>query len=168
MRPLIQVNRLKEQSKTIEILTAELAQQRTDATQAQTKHVKWQEQLREKLATYREERKTWQAEATRIRGELGEAQLALQKQKEDIATIKNERFQLQNQLAELTPKVRHIEDYEIRMQQLTDSQRLWWVLMMFTDADDRDDDVVRLRQAEGSVEHWRGRCYQVGEDALWY
>jgi len=49
----------------------------------------------------------------------------LQKQKEDIATIKNERFKLQNQLAEITPKVRHIEDYEVRMKQLTDSQRLW-------------------------------------------
>jgi multidrug resistance efflux pump len=81
--------------------------------------------LREKLATYREERKTWQTEATRIRGELNDAQLALQKQKEDIATIKNERFKLQNQLAEISPKVRHIEDYEVRMKQLTDSQRLW-------------------------------------------
>jgi hypothetical protein len=66
------VNRLKDQNKTIDNLTAELAQQRADATQAQSKHVKWQEQLREKLATY-------------------------------------------------------IEDYEIRMKQLTDSQALWWV-----------------------------------------
>lgn len=37
------------------------------------------------------------------------------------------RFKLQNQLAEMEPKVRHIEDYEIRMKQLTDSQALWRV-----------------------------------------
>jgi multidrug resistance efflux pump len=84
------VNRLKDQNKTIDNLTAELAQQRADATQAQSKHVKWQEQLREKLATYREERKTWQTESVRIRAELSESQVALQKQKEDIALVKNE------------------------------------------------------------------------------
>lgn len=27
----------------------------------------------------------------------------------------------------MEPKVKHIEDYEIRMKQLTDSQALWWV-----------------------------------------
>lgn len=84
------MNRLKDQNKTIDNLTAELAQQRADATQAQSKHVKWQEQLREKLATYREERKTWQTESVRIRAELSESQVALQKQKEDIALVKNE------------------------------------------------------------------------------
>lgn len=35
------------------------------------------------------------------------------------------RFRLQNQLTEILPKIRHIEDYEIKMKQLTDSQRLW-------------------------------------------
>lgn len=35
------------------------------------------------------------------------------------------RFKLQNQLTEVSPKVLHIEDYEIRLQQLTRAQRLW-------------------------------------------
>ena len=130
------MNRLKDQNKTIEGLTKELAQQRADATQAQNKHVKWQEQLREKLATYREERKTWQNEAARIKGDLSEAVMALQKQKDDIATIKNERFKLQNQLMEIEPKIRHIEDYEVRMKQLTDSQKLWCVPMCRGVSDD--------------------------------
>lgn len=84
------MNRLKEQGKTIETLTADLAQQRADASQAQQKHVKWQEQLREKLAANREERKTWQNEASRIRGELQEAKLALQRQQDEITVVKNE------------------------------------------------------------------------------
>lgn len=119
------MSRLKDQNKTIDTLTAELAQQRADATQAQNKHVKWQEQLREKLATYREERKTWQNDAARLRGELGEVKTAFEKQKEDLAGVKNERFKLENQLAEVGPKVRHIEDYEARMRQLVESQKLW-------------------------------------------
>ncbi len=123
---------MKDQSKTIEGLTKELAQQRADATQAQNKHVKWQEQLRDKLANYREERKTWQNEAARIKGELSEVTMALQKQKEEMATVRNERFKLQNKIMELEPKIRHIEDYEVRMKQLTDSQKLWQVFLCFT------------------------------------
>jgi len=37
------------------------------------------------------------------------------------------RFKLQNQLTEVLPKVRHIEDYEIRNKQLVDAQKLWYV-----------------------------------------
>ena len=86
----MQVNRQKEQGKVISTLTAELAQHRAEASQAQQKHVKWQEQLREKLAGYREERKVWQNEAARIRGELAETRLALQRQEDELSTIKNE------------------------------------------------------------------------------
>jgi hypothetical protein len=45
------------------------------------------------------------------------------------------RFKLQNQLAEVLPKVRHIEDYEIRMKQLVDAQKLWYVQLGALDAD---------------------------------
>lgn len=129
------MNRLKDQSKTIDSLTKELAQQRADATQAQNKHVKWQEQLRDKLATYREERKNHQVEAAKIKGELSELQLAFGKQKEEMATVRNERFKLQNRIMEFEPKIRHIEDYEVRMKQLTDTQKLWYVWILTTSRD---------------------------------
>lgn len=38
---------------------------------------------------------------------------------------KNRRFALQSELLEAMPKIRHIEDYETRLKQLTDSQLLW-------------------------------------------
>ena len=60
----------------------------------------------------------------------------------------------------MSPKVRHIEDYEIRMQQLTELQRLWYVRFLKV-ADVRDSDVRRCQEAIGEAEKWRGRCYQL-------
>lgn len=56
---------------------------------------------------------------------------------------------MQNQLLEVTPKLRHLSDYEARMKQLTDAQLLW------------DDDVQRLRDAEASVQAAQGRIAEL-------
>lgn len=74
------------------------------------------------------------------------------------------RFKLQNQLTESAPKIRHIEDYEIRMKQLTDAQKLWQVASqpLATHADNnRDGDLEKFALAQQEAEAWRGRCYQV-------
>lgn len=47
------------------------------------------------------------------------------------------------------PKIRHIEDYETRIKQLTDSQLLW------------DSDVQRLRDAKAAVESFQSRCFEL-------
>lgn len=85
-----QVNGLKDQEKTIAKLHSELTQQRYESTQAQQKHLKWQEQLREKIALFREEKRNWQSEAARIRSELSAAQATVQQQKDELAVVKNE------------------------------------------------------------------------------
>ncbi|WVQ70053.1 uncharacterized protein L199_008277 [Kwoniella botswanensis] len=113
-------------------LTAQLSQTRTEASQAQQKHVKWQGQLREKVASFREEKATWQKEAAHIRAELSEA-----------------RAMLQNRLTEAEPKIRHISDYETRMKQLTESQRLW------------DEDVQRCKNALQEAEAAKARVYEL-------
>lgn len=74
------------------------------------------------------------------------------------------RFKLQNQLKQMEPKVKHIEDYEIRMKQLTDSQALWSVLMLRPNGEllsGRDDDVRKLKEAKADTELHQGRCYKV-------
>ncbi|WVF72174.1 hypothetical protein IAT40_006986 [Kwoniella sp. CBS 6097] len=142
------VNRLKAQTQQIAELTAQLSQARTDASQAQQKHVKWQGQLRDKVASFREEKATWQSEAARIRAELSEAHATVQAQRAELAEVKNERFKLQNQLTEVEPKIRHLSDYEARMKQLTESQRLW------------DQDVKRCKAAEEEMKAAQGRCYE--------
>ncbi|KAL7424081.1 hypothetical protein Q5752_001666 [Cryptotrichosporon argae] len=144
-------NRLKEQQKTISTLNAELSRQRADASQAQQKHTKWQRELREKNDRFKEDRKQWQANAEEVRGELAAARATVQRQMDELAVVKNERFQLQNQLLEVTPKVQHIEDYEVRIKQLTEMQLLW------------DDDVRKLRAAEHAAGEARARCFQLDQ-----
>ena len=86
----MQVNRLKEQSKTINSLTAELAAQKSEANQNHQKHIKWQEQLRDKLATYREERKVMQAELVDLRSKLSEYDSIIKRQHDELSKVKNE------------------------------------------------------------------------------
>lgn len=143
------VNRLKEQSKTIQTLTHDLTTQRAEATQAQQKHVKWQEQLRDKVSGFREERRNWMTEATQLRTELSEAQAAVRRLRDELATVKNERFTLQAQQLEMMPKIRHLEDYETRMKQLTDAQLLW------------DADVQKQREAEAAAIASQARCAEL-------
>ncbi|KAK8869786.1 hypothetical protein IAR55_000354 [Kwoniella newhampshirensis] len=81
---------LHQQTKQIGALTLELSQARTDASQAQQRHLKWQGQLREKVGSFREEKATWQSEAARIRGDLSEARAAIRSQQEELAVVKNE------------------------------------------------------------------------------
>ncbi|WWC61090.1 uncharacterized protein I303_103668 [Kwoniella dejecticola CBS 10117] len=143
------VNRLKAQTSQIAELTSQLSQARTDASQAQQKHVKWQGQLREKVASFREEKATWQTEAARIRAELSDAHATVKAQREELAEVKNERFKLQNRLTEAEPKIRHLSDYETRMKQLTESQRLW------------DEDVQRCKEALQQAEASKARCHEL-------
>lgn len=157
------MNRIKEQTKTISTLTAQMSQHRADASQAQQKHVKWQEQLRDKVSGFREERRNWQTEASQLRSDLSEAQATIQRMRDELALVKNERFLLQSQLLESEPKIRHIEDVETRVKQLTDSQLLWygyWIDGHWLTR--RDNDIKKLRDAEASATAAKSRCHEVG------
>jgi hypothetical protein len=74
------------------------------------------------------------------------------------------RFKLQNQLTEVLPKVRHIEDYEIRMKQLVDAQKLWYALSIYLQQvrlTYRDQDVAQHKKEMVEAETWKGRVYQL-------
>jgi hypothetical protein len=74
------------------------------------------------------------------------------------------RFKLQNQLTEVLPKVRHIEDYEVRMKQLVDAQKLWYVFGMKSlriELICRDQDVAKHKNEMAEAETWKGRVYQL-------
>jgi len=78
--------------------------------------------------------------------------------------LTSRRFKLQNQLTEVLPKVRHIEDYEIRMKQLVDAQKLWFVCFISfcrVRLTCRDQDVAQHKQEMAEAETWKGRVYQL-------
>ncbi|WVN85346.1 uncharacterized protein L203_100491 [Cryptococcus depauperatus CBS 7841] len=135
------VNRLKEQAKQITALTEQLSLARCDASLAQQRHSKWAAQQHDKVSSFRSEKATWQTEAARIRGELDEIRTVVRNQQRELS-------ELQNQIMEAQPKIRHINDYEIRIKQLTESQRLW------------DQDLQRCKDAEERMETWRSKCFE--------
>ncbi|EJT50732.1 hypothetical protein A1Q1_08138 [Trichosporon asahii var. asahii CBS 2479] len=67
-----------------------LSHQRAESSQAQAKHVKWQEQLRDKVSSFREERRQWQTEGTALKSDIAELKSTVQKQRDELAQVKNE------------------------------------------------------------------------------
>jgi hypothetical protein len=67
-----------------------LNQQRRDSLQAQQKHTKWQEQLREKLSGFRDEKWHWQNEAASIRTDRSNLETSVLRQQAELAQVKNE------------------------------------------------------------------------------
>jgi hypothetical protein len=86
----LQANRIKEERSARDALQNELAQHRRDAVQAQQKHSKWQESLREKLTTFRDEKLSWQNEAASIRTDRSNLETTVLRQKAELAQVKNE------------------------------------------------------------------------------
>lgn len=81
---------MKEQKSEIETLKNDVSRTRRDASQAQQKHSKWQESLRDKLSNNREERRIWQNEAASLRTERSELETTVMRQKAELAQVKNE------------------------------------------------------------------------------
>ena len=81
---------MKEQKSEIEALKQEVLRHRRDAFQAQQKHSKWQESLRDKLTMNREEKRNWQGEAASLRTERSELETTVMRQKAELAQVKNE------------------------------------------------------------------------------
>lgn len=84
------MNRLKEQSKTIAALSADLQTQREEASAAKRKHTSWQEDLRRKNDAFRAERKQWQSDAGKLRQDMQELEATNRRQKDELAMVKNE------------------------------------------------------------------------------
>lgn len=81
---------MKEQKSQIEALTNELSQHRRNSSQAQQKHSKWQDSLRDKLATFRDDKITWQNEVVSICTDRSELETTVMRQRALLAQVKNE------------------------------------------------------------------------------
>lgn len=81
---------MKEQKSEIEILTNKLSKTQHEGSQAQQKHSKWQEQLRGKINTFRDDKWTWQTEAASIRTDRSNLETTVMRQKAELAQVKNE------------------------------------------------------------------------------
>ncbi|KAL5641632.1 hypothetical protein ACGC1H_001939 [Rhizoctonia solani] len=116
--------KLKDYKAKLTKAQEDLATIRAEAAGTKSRHTQWVTELQDKLGRFREEKRSWAAEAVELRGEVNDARAAMKAQNEALADALNEVFNLKQQLRESAPKVEKIAAYEQRIDQLVKAQAL--------------------------------------------
>ncbi|KEP48690.1 hamartin protein [Rhizoctonia solani 123E] len=116
--------KLKDYKAKLAKAQEDLATIRAEAAGTKSRHTQWVTELQDKLGRFREEKRSWAAEAVELRGEVNDARAAMKAQNEALADALNEVFNLKQQLRESAPKVEKIAAYEQRIDQLVKAQAL--------------------------------------------
>ncbi|KAG8933897.1 hypothetical protein FRC01_006511 [Tulasnella sp. 417] len=118
-------NRVRATSKMLQQARDELKSIKLESASAKAKQKEYVDYLQDKLAKHREEKKSWASEATELRGEVIEAKRMVEKQRAIMDETENARFNLQNQIDEVMPKVQQIREYEKKIEDMTKRQMMW-------------------------------------------
>jgi uncharacterized coiled-coil DUF342 family protein len=138
----IQYNKLRNYRAQVTRLESEIKEQKAQAASAKSKYADWNEELTERLQTFREEKKKWTAEVSSLRSETHEAkvchlqssiimegthvsQTLFAAQSELLAEANKEVFHFQTQIKESKHKIDRLRDYEQRIEQHIKMQSLW-------------------------------------------
>ncbi|CAE6436938.1 unnamed protein product [Rhizoctonia solani] len=116
--------KLKDYKAKLTKAQEDLATIRAEAAGTKSRHTQWVTELQDKLTRFREEKRSWAAEAVELRGEVNDTRAALKAQNEALADALNEVFNLKQQLRESAPKVEKIAAYEQTIDQLVKAQAL--------------------------------------------
>ncbi|CEL57354.1 Tuberous sclerosis 1 protein homolog OS=Schizosaccharomyces pombe (strain 972 / ATCC 24843) GN=tsc1 PE=1 SV=1 [Rhizoctonia solani AG-1 IB] len=116
--------KLKDYKAKLTKAQEDLATIRAEAAGTKSRHTQWVTELQDKLTRFREEKRSWAAEAVELRGEVNDTRAALKAQNEALADALNEVFDLKQQLRESAPKVEKIAAYEQRIDHLVRAQAL--------------------------------------------
>ncbi|ELU41196.1 Hamartin domain-containing protein [Rhizoctonia solani AG-1 IA] len=116
--------KLKDYKAKLTKAQEDLATTRAEAAGTKSRHTQWVTELQDKLTRFREEKRSWAAEAVELRGEVNDARAALKAQNEALADAV---FNLKQQLRESAPKVDKIAAYEQRIDQLVKAQALRYI-----------------------------------------
>ncbi|KAG8993608.1 hypothetical protein FRB94_010521 [Tulasnella sp. JGI-2019a] len=115
-------NTLKQHKASLQMTHEELKTLKAEQAAAKVKHNEWVQILQSKLTGYREEKKSWLAQAVELRGAVSEAKAMMASQKAILDETDTERFNLRNELNDVMPKVLRIQDYERTIEHMTKQQ----------------------------------------------
>ncbi|EPQ58187.1 hypothetical protein GLOTRDRAFT_72328 [Gloeophyllum trabeum ATCC 11539] len=118
-------NKLREYKTQVNRLRNELKQYKEQSNSAKQMYVNWNTEQQNKLRSFREKWKSWQAEATNLRNENKEAKAHLEAQETLLGDAARRVFELETATKENQHKIDRLHDYERRIDQLTKMQRLW-------------------------------------------
>lgn len=127
-------NKMREYKADVARLQKELKTHKEQASSAKNKYVDWNAELQQKLREFREQRRTWTHEISKLRAENTELKTTFEAQGKLLATATNRVFELETTIKETATKVDRLHDYEKQIAQLIDTQRLW------------EDDTLKLNE----------------------
>ncbi|KAF5365769.1 hypothetical protein D9758_003257 [Tetrapyrgos nigripes] len=143
-------NKLRNYRTQVVRLESELKEHKELASSAKHKYADWNTELQKKLREFREEKKTWQEEAAKLRMVAKEAEAKFSAQEKLLAEAHQQVFQLQTYQKENQHKIDRLRDYEKQIQQYFKTQCLWDE--EFAKFNARGEEIERTRSAWKQME----------------
>ncbi|KAG0044914.1 hypothetical protein BGZ83_009817 [Gryganskiella cystojenkinii] len=102
-----------------------LEKEKAELTQRKNKQTHWDTELKGKIQTFREERRQLQFEVDRLKQDISDTRQAQETQERLLTEERKGTFDLQNEIQDLSPKLKRMEEYEKRIEELTRQMVLW-------------------------------------------
>ncbi|KAF9583616.1 hypothetical protein BGW38_009031 [Lunasporangiospora selenospora] len=102
-----------------------LEKDRNELNQRKVKQTHWDTELKSKLQTFREERKLLNHEVDRLKLEISDTRQQQVIQERLLNEERKGTFNLQNKIEDLSPRLKLMEEYEKRIQEMTRQLVLW-------------------------------------------
>ncbi|KAF9150539.1 hypothetical protein BG015_007652 [Linnemannia schmuckeri] len=132
---------------TCRSLKAQLHETRTLLERRKNKQTHWDTELKAKVQTFRDERKQLQFEVERLKQDIKDTRQAQEIQERLLTEERKGTFQLKNSIEDLSPKLKRMEEYEKRIEEMTRQLVLWET--------EQSKNQETQRQLEGVVSRWQ-------------
>lgn len=106
-------------------VTSSAEKQRAEAATIKTRHLTWENEQNSRLKSFREERRTWVAEMQNLVAQLEEANNLIKAQENQMEEAVSARFEAEARLAIAEPKLKKIEEYDVKVKQLSSALAHW-------------------------------------------
>ncbi|KAG9064659.1 hypothetical protein KI688_002917 [Linnemannia hyalina] len=124
-----------------------LEKEKSELERRKNKQTHWDTELKNKVQTFRDERKQLQFEVERLKQDIKDTRQTQEIQERLLTEERKGTFQLKNSIEDLSPKLKRMEEYEKRIEDMT-RQLVLWETEQFKNQETQ-------RQLEGVVSRWQ-------------
>ncbi|KAF9428220.1 hypothetical protein BGZ94_003080, partial [Podila epigama] len=135
---------LKAQLQETKVL---LEKEKNELNQRKNKQTHWDSELKGKLQMFRDERKALNFEVERLKQEIQDTRKAKEIQERLLTEERKGTFGLRNSIEDLSPKLKRMEEYEKRIQEMTRQLVIW--------EGEQSKSLERQRRMETVVSRWQ-------------
>ncbi|KAF9356642.1 hypothetical protein BGX26_004955 [Mortierella sp. AD094] len=102
-----------------------LEKEKNELEKRKNKQTHWDTELKNKMQTFRDERKQLQFEVERLKQDIKDTRQAQEIQERLLTDERKGTFHLKNTIEDLSPKLKRMEEYEKRIEEMTRQLVLW-------------------------------------------